>query len=234
MVKEPNMNYTEIIKQLKALGTERNRKNFQRHGAGDKVFGVSVANLSKLKKQIKTDHNLALKLWVSGNTDARILATMIANPARMKKSDLDRWLKDIRYYMLVDAFVAHLASKTPHAKSRVEKWSKSKDEWIGRAGWQLLAQLATMNNELPDTYFKEYVKTIRKSIHGSKNRTKEAMNNALIAIGMRNGTLEKIALAVAADIGKVDIDHGGTCCKTPDAASLIKKTKKRTKKRRRK
>ena len=90
----------------------------------------------------------------------------------------------------------------------MEKWTKSKNEWIGRAGWQLLAQLAMTDNELPDTYFEEYLKTIRKSIHGSKNRTKEAMNNALIAIGVRNNTLEKKALAVAADIGKIDVEHG--------------------------
>ena len=225
------MKYAEVMKKLKALGTEQNRKIYKRHGAGDKIFGVSFANLNNLKKQIKTDHDLAFKLWASGNTDAQNLATMIADPDKMNKSELDRWLKDIRWYMLIDVFVANLVSNTPHAKSRMEKWMKSKDEWIGRAGWQLLAQLAMKNNELPDSLFEECLKTIRKSIHGSKNRTKEAMNNALIAIGIRNGALERKALAVAADIGKVDVDHGETSCKTPDAASYIKKAKKRTKRR---
>ncbi|UCE17079.1 MAG: DNA alkylation repair protein [Gemmatimonadota bacterium] len=227
------MNYSEVMKRLKTLGTEQNRKIYQRHGAGDKTFGVSFANLSTLKKQINTDHDLASELWASGNTDAQTLATMIANPEKMNKSELDKWLKDIHYYMLIDVFVAHLVSKSPHAQSRMEKWTKSKDEWVGRAGWQLLAQLAMKKNELPDIYFEEYLKTIRKSIHGSRNRTKDAMNNALIAIGMRNSTLEKRALAVAADIGKIDVDHGVTSCKTPDAVSYIKKVKKRKKGRKR-
>ena len=225
------MDYSEVMAKLKTLGTEQNRKIYQRHGAGKKLFGVSFANLNRLKKQIKTNHEIAARLWATSNTDAQTLAALIADPAKMSKSDLDRWLKDIQYYMLIDVFVTNLVSKTSHAKSRMEKWAKSKDEWIGRAGWQLLAQLATKDNTLPDAFFEDYLKTIRKSIHGSKNRTKEAMNDALIAIGMRNGTLEKKALAVAADIGKIDVEHGETSCKTPDAASYIKKAKKRRKKR---
>lgn len=225
------MDYSEVIAKLEACGTEQNRKIYQRHGAGDNLFGVSSANLKQLKKEIKTDHALATKLWASGNADAQSLAAMIADPSVMSKSDLDSWLRDIQCYMLIDVFVTHLVSKTPHARSRMEKWTKSKDEWIGRAGWQLLAHLATNNMELSNTYLEEYLKTIRKRIHGSENRTKDAINNALIAIGMRNDSLGSKALAVAADIGKVEVDHGNTSCKTPDAASCIKKAKKRRKRR---
>jgi hypothetical protein len=50
------------------------------------------------------------------------------------------------------------------------------------------------------------------------------MNNAIIAIGVRDHRLERAALAVAAAVGRVDVDHGETNCKTPDAASYIRKT----------
>ena len=46
------------------------------------------------------------------------------------------------------------------------------------------------------------------------------MNGALIAIGARNSSLQKKALAVAANIGKVEVDHGDTGCKTPGAADF--------------
>jgi hypothetical protein len=64
------------------------------------------------------------------------------------------------------------------------------------------------------------------------------MNNALINIGVRNPKLEKIAIAAAGRIGTVEVDHGETSCKTPEAVSYIKKTvahnkKKAAKKRRR-
>ena len=52
------------------------------------------------------------------------------------------------------------------------------------------------------------------------------MNNALIAIGRRNAQLQKQALAAAKRIGKLEIDHGDTACKTPDAATYILKKRK--------
>ena len=57
----------------------------------------------------------------------------------------------------------------------------------------------------------------------AQNRVKDAMNMALISIGTRNPKLEKKALGAAKRIGKVEVDHGETSCKTPDAAAYIKK-----------
>jgi hypothetical protein len=57
------------------------------------------------------------------------------------------------------------------------------------------------------------------------------MNNAVIAIGIRSPTLRKLALTVAKRIGKVEVDHGETNCKTPDAAAYILKTVAHRKKR---
>ena len=49
------------------------------------------------------------------------------------------------------------------------------------------------------------------------------MNLALIAIGIYKPTLRKQAIAAARRIGKVEVDHGETSCKTPDAESYIVK-----------
>ena len=83
--------------------------------------------------------------------------------------------------------------------------------------------------ELPDGYFENYLARIEKDLHGSQNRVRHEMNNALIAIGIRNPELEKKAIAMAARIGKVEVDHGETGCKTPDAAAYIRKTLERRK-----
>jgi 3-methyladenine DNA glycosylase AlkD len=115
------MEFKEVMKELKALGTAQNRKIYKRHGAGENLFGVSYANLNKLKKKIKTDTALAKQLWSSGNVDARTLATMIADPKQIKKDLLELWVKDIKYYALVDSFVRNLVSKTNYAKSLMEK-----------------------------------------------------------------------------------------------------------------
>jgi hypothetical protein len=71
------------------------------------------------------------------------------------------------------------------------------------------------------------LKVIRKTIHGRKDGTKEAMNHALIAIGLRNAQLQSKALAVAADIGTVEIDCSEGSRKMPDAALSIKQEKRR-------
>ena len=66
----------------------------------------------------------------------------------------------------------------------------------------------------------------------AKNRKKEAMNSALIAIGGRNSTLGRVALAAAKRIGPISVDHGETSCKTPDAVSYIKRMADRARVRR--
>ena len=74
----------------------------------------------------------------------------------------------------------------------------------------------------------KYINTIEKEIHSSPNRTREAMNYALIAIGTYK--LDKEAISAAIKIGHVEIDHGKTWCKTTDAISYIKKARARLKK----
>ena len=74
------MNVKQALAKLKALGTAQNRKVYARHGVTREAFGVSYANLGKLVREIKVDHELALGLWKSGNHDARVLATMVADP----------------------------------------------------------------------------------------------------------------------------------------------------------
>jgi len=45
--------------------------------------------------------------------------------------------------------------------------------------------------------------------------------------------LKKEAIAAAGRIGKVEVDHGKTSCKTPDAAAYIKKASARSRGRKR-
>ena len=220
------MTKNEVVARLKTAGTAQNRKVYRRHGVlGDK-YGVSYAELGKFTKQIKTDHDLAVQLWDTGNHDARILATMIADPAEMKAALLDSWSRDLDSYPLTDAFVV-LVSKTDFAQKKMEKWAPAKSEWIAQAGWALLSHLAVKHTDLPDSFFLEHLETIEREIHSRKNRVRHSMNGALIAIGLRNPKLEQRALAAAAGIGKVEVDHGETNCKTPDAAAYIRKARKR-------
>ncbi len=217
------MNLQEALQQLEQLGTARNRKVYRRHGVGENMFGVSYANQNKLAKTIRRNHSLARELWLTGNHDARILATMVADPAQADTSLLEAWAGDLDSYVVTDAF-AGFVGKTDLAYARSEEWRASESEWVGRAGWLLMAQLAMKRQDLPDSYFLEQLATIEREIHARRNRVRDAMNSALIAIGIRSQALQEPALAAAARIGKVAVDHGETGCKTPDAADYIRRT----------
>ena len=45
------MTRADVLEELKALGTAQNRKVYARHGVQSAMFGVSYANLGKLKKK---------------------------------------------------------------------------------------------------------------------------------------------------------------------------------------
>ena len=218
----PQMTLTEAMQTLESMGTAQNRKVYARHGAPENLFGVSFANFGKLTKQIKTDHALAEQLWATGNADARQLATMIADPALTTEKQLKAWMKDSTYHGLSDA-VSRFAFRTKHARACMDKWIASKEEFTAAAGWNLVS-LFSDDPSIPDEYFSERAAEAEKNIHTAKNRTKYAMNNALINIGLRNAKLKKQVLAAAKRIGPVEVDHGETDCKTPEIASYIAKT----------
>ncbi len=217
------MNLHQTLQQLESLGTEQNRKVYRRHGISDNLYGVSYAHQRKLAKTIRRNHSLALELWGSGNHDARILATFVADPSLADDALLESWAADLDSYVLTDALAA-FAGKTARCQDKAEQWRNAAGEWHGRAGWHLVSHLAMQNPDLPDAWFSDHLDTIEREIHIRQNRVRDAMNNALIAIGIRNPTLESLALAAAARIGKVEVDHGQTGCKTPDAAAYIQRT----------
>lgn len=214
------MSATPVLEQLRALGTIEARQALAKHGASEPMFGVRFADIDALAKLHRGDHRLACELWASGNADARVLAMKIADPEQMSAAALERWLADLRWYMGVDVFVGSLVVRTKHAKAKSDAWRKAKRELVGRAGWTIVAHIAR-DPALPDAWFAGCLDEIVAGIHAAPNRKREAMNSALIGIGGYREALRERALAAADRIGKVEIDHGDTYCKTPAARPYI-------------
>jgi 3-methyladenine DNA glycosylase AlkD len=226
------MTTSDILSRLKASGGESTRKTLLRHGAKEPVYGVKYADLYKLEKETRRAfknepealQTRALALWASGSHDARILATLLAQGNRMEEATVDRWMTECgNCHVLVDA-VTGVVAKSPFAAAKREVWRQSEDEWIGRAGWRLVSEAAA-DPTVDDAYLEERLAEIEAYIHRAKNRKREAMNSALINIGIRSSVWAEQAIAAAGRIGKVHIDHGDTSCKTPDAATYIQKTR---------
>ena len=209
--------------ELESYGTEQNRKVYRRHGAEDNHFGVSFANLYKLQKRLKVHQELAVQLWETGNTDAMTLATLIVGPKQFDEATLEKWLMGLSYYMLVDLYARNIVAKSDHADVLMDKWIQTDEEWVARAGWEIMAQKAMSADEIDDDYFIGVLDLIEFNIHQAKNRTRHSMNGALIAIGLRNDARHDAAVKSAEVIGKVEVDHGDTSCKTPEAIPYMEK-----------
>ncbi len=222
------MTIDEIMCALESKGTAQNRKVYARHGVGDNLFGVSYADLYKLQKKIKTDHALARQLWDTGNHDARVLSTLIADPQQATSGELDAWAKQITCSVIADMFARYVAA-SPLAAEKRKQWINSEDEYVAQTGWTLHGLASRDGGDMSDEELLGRLRYIEAHIHQSKNKVRHAMNMALIGIGLRNTALRKEALAAAARIGKVVVDHGETGCKTPDAAAYIRKAEARKK-----
>ncbi len=216
------MTTEDILEELESKGSEQTRKTYRRHGGLDPMFGVKFGDLGKLQKKVKVNQEVARELWESGILDAKVFATMIADPATIDEATVDTWVAEADNYGLTDA-VAGVVARSPMAIEKMEQFMASEEEYTGRVGWCILSLLAKAENDLKDRFFERYITLIRRDIHSRQNRVRQGMNDALIAIGGRNENLREKALAAAAKIGKVEVDHGDTSCKTRMAEEYIEK-----------
>jgi 3-methyladenine DNA glycosylase AlkD len=217
------MTLDETMSALERAGSAQTRKTYARHGVTGAMFGVSFATLKELTKRIGIDHELALALWDSGNYDARNLAVKVVDPTRMTSGELDRWATDGGDAPMCSSYVGMIAGEGRLAAKKLAQWLATRSAGKRLAAWSLLSHLAMREETLGDELFADHLATIEDTLHAAPNRERYAMNSALIAIGCRNAALKKLALAAAKRIGVVDVDHGDTSCKTPDAAESIAK-----------
>ncbi len=221
------MTTPEILSTLKKLGKPSTAAIYKRHGASDNVFGVLTSDIAKLQKKIKVDHALAMELWKSGNADARILALLVADPEKVTGPVADGWVNDgpVRF---LDSYLCGVLAKSPIADKTMKAWMKSSDESHREIGYGILsARLRDNADAVSDADAEKALTTIEKEIHRSPNWARRAMNGALISIGIYKPALRKKAMDAAKRIGTVDVDHGETGCKTPEAIPYIEKAVKR-------
>lgn len=216
------MNLGEALAKLKNLGSAQTRKTYGRHGVTGKMYGVRYGDLAGLVKQIGRDHDLALRLWESGNHDARVLAMKVADPEQLSARVLRGWMKAVDNHVLVYE-LADLAARSAAGRKLMPTWMGSRSEWPAATGWMMVARVASIPDGLAPGEGRRLLAAIEKQIHSSKNRVKYSMNTAMIAIGSYVPGLEEHAVKVAHRIGQVEVDHGLTGCKTPLAAPYIRK-----------
>jgi 3-methyladenine DNA glycosylase AlkD len=168
-----------ILKQLKAAGTEKKRASAIRVGiAMDKAFGVSVGDVRAIGKWLNGQHALAKPLWATGIHEARLLATIIADPERITRSDIERWLDDVVSWDLCDHLCGNLASRRADAAELIHRWIRSPKLYVKRAAFALVAELAVHGKDLDDGLFAE-----QKTISTSPARCRASLSGFRPACG---------------------------------------------------
>ena len=216
------MTLAEALAALEAAGNPATLATYRRHGVAGPAFGVKLGDLDPVRKRAGTDAALASALWATGNHDARVLACRVADPKALSAAQLEAWIADVRDYVLADA-LAGLAAKSPHRARLGEAWRADEREYVGRLGWRMIARRAMAEPDLPAALLEAWLGQIQADLPRAANRTREAMHDALIAIGGTRADVRPRALAVARAVSPVVIDHGETGCKTPDAVAYIEK-----------
>ena len=193
------MTSREALAWLKSHGTQRTVASLPRYGiVTPRAFGVTVGALRRVAKQIGTDHALAAALWKSGWYDARMLATMVADPARLTARQMNAWAADFDNWGICDTACFVLFDRSPLAWERARAWARSPREFVKRAGFALMASLAGHDKTAPDARFAAFLPLIEKGALDERNFVKKGVSWALRRIGHRSRGLHAAAVASAA------------------------------------
>jgi 3-methyladenine DNA glycosylase AlkD len=194
----------EALRQLESLGNAGVRAQNAKSGpmgsgAGDNQFGVPRGDVRKLANKIKSNHELALSLWKTGNIDAQFLATLLIKVNLLSADELERMVKSVTFTWVAEWLHSYVVKEHPDNEALRKKWMGSDDRWAARAGWQLTAGRVAKSPEGLDVG--ALLDRIEKEMGGAAPEVQWTMNACLAAIGIHFPKLRKRAIAIGEELG---------------------------------
>jgi 3-methyladenine DNA glycosylase AlkD len=199
------MTRNEVLEWLRKNGTRRYKDGLARYGIiTTKAFGVPVGAMLKFAKRHGKDHRLAAELWKSGWYESRMLAAMIDDPKQVTRRQMNAWVKDFDNWGICDTVCWHLFDYTPFAWESLRRWSTSREEFVKRAAFAMMAGQAGHNKTATDAQFLALLPLIEKGARDDRNFVKKAVSWALRRIGGRSLALNDAAQALAKRLAASD------------------------------
>lgn len=188
---------TEVMGELRGRSDPASLAGMARYGiATDRSLGgTSVPQLRAMAKRSGKDHRLAAALWETGIHEARILATMVDDPALVSEDQMEAWAADFRSWDLCDQCCSNLFSYAASNWKKAVEWSGREETYVRRASFALMAALAVHDKKAADGMFLDLLPLIERAASDDRNYVKKAVNWALRQIGKRSSTLNAEAIA---------------------------------------
>ena len=188
-----------VLASLARAGSKKVRDEMgPRYGIiAAKSYGVPMAQIKLVAKSIGRSHEMAAALWDTGWYEARMLASLVAEPKRVTAAEMDRWARDFDNWAICDTMCFHLFDRTEHALGKIEQWAGKREEFVKRAAFALLASVALHDKKAADETFLKCLPLIEKAADDERNFVKKGVSWALRGIGKRNAKLRAKASEVA-------------------------------------
>src|SRR3712207_2524815 len=169
-----------------------------RYGIGtEHTYGVTVSELRDVAKGLGRDHQLAGRLWASGVHEARILASLVDDPALVDDAQMERWAADFASWDLCDQVCQNLFRHAPGAWTKAVEWTTRRELFVKRAGFTLMAGLAVADKRSPDERFATLLRPLADGADDDRPLVRKGASWALRAIGKRSADLNRLALDTA-------------------------------------
>ena len=169
-----------------------------------RAVGVTVTELRRFARDLGHDHELAAALWASGVHEARLLASLVDEPAMVSEAQMEAWVADLDSWDVCDGVCGNLFDRTSFALDKAVEWSSREPEFEKRAAFALMASAAVHRKDLPDAAFASLLPVIRAQAIDERNYVKKAVSWALRQIGKRSSGLNRRAISTAEQIERID------------------------------
>jgi 3-methyladenine DNA glycosylase AlkD len=195
----------DVVRTLERMGDRSRLEGMARFGIDTgRAVGVTVTELRRFARDLGHDHELAAALWASGVHEARLLASLVDEPAMVSEAQMEAWVADLDSWDVCDGVCGNLFDRTPFALDKAVEWSSREPEFQKRAAFALMASAAVHRKDLPDAAFASLLPVIRAQAIDERNYVKKAVSWALRQIGKRSSGLNRRAVRTAEQIERID------------------------------
>jgi 3-methyladenine DNA glycosylase AlkD len=206
----------ELLAELAALEDPRAREVNEKHGDD---HGVNLGKLRAVAKRLKTQQELAVELWRTGDTAARLLALLICRPKAFGRDELDAMLRESRTPKVHDWLVNYVVKKSPHAQLLRLAWSADPDPVVASAGWALTTERVAKKPEGLD--LAGLLDVIEAEMKDAPDRLQWAMNHCLAQIGIEHAEHRARAMDIGERLGVLEDYPTPPNCTSPFAPVWI-------------